>query len=59
MSQNPKQIWQRLSAKEKEKILIELISICRESTNEQIKQDFDSMYTFFSTNLENNNFFRL
>ena len=37
MSQDPKQIWQRLSTKEKEKILIELISICREITNEKIK----------------------
>lgn len=37
MSQDPKQIWQKLSAKQKAEILTELTHICREITNETIK----------------------
>ncbi len=36
MSQDPKQIWQKLSAKQKTEILAELTHICREITNETI-----------------------
>lgn len=37
MSQNPKQVWQRLPAKQQKEILIELLNICQEITHEYIK----------------------
>lgn len=46
MSQEPQQIWQKLSAKQKAEILAELIHICRDITNESIKIN--------KTNIQNN-----
>ena len=36
MSQNPKQVWQKLSANQKKEILTELINICWRVINENI-----------------------
>ncbi len=56
MSQDPKQIWQKLPVKQKAEILAELIHICREITNESIKiNKTNNIQSNYPTTISTNN----